>query len=204
MINVIHASGGHEFNALLYPDQSPFHRDYFHSQVTNFNQTLNTYGQQFMAAAKDVYDRINDSSALELARRAIRSAKGLFQTNLILPLRNIDVLQAAQPTMQRWVMANPMIREMYHDQRCSGYADTYVDVEPNAIGEQHYDYRRVMDGIVVEDENDWHVNMYFDEIREGDRELLSSEQFDILDTWKIMELFVKAGEDPTDPFGGKL
>ena len=204
MINVIHASGGHEFNALLYPDQSPFHRDYFHTQVTNFNQALNSYGQQFMATAKDVYERINDSAALELARRAIRSAKGLFQTNLIVPLRDIDTLQAAQPTMQRWMMANPMIREMYHDQRCSGFADTYMDVEPKLVGDQHYDYRRVMDGIVVEDENDWHVNMYFDEIREGDRELLSSEQFDILDTWSIMELFVKAGEDPTDPFGGKL
>lgn len=204
MINVIHASGGHEFNALLYPDQSPFHRDYFHTQVTNFNQALNSYGQQFMATAKDVYERINDSSALELARRAIRSAKGLFQTNLIVPLRDIDTLQAAQPTMQRWMMANPMIRGMYHDQRCSGFADTYMDVEPKLVGDQHYDYRRVMDGIVVENENDWHVNMYFDEIREGDRELLSSEQFDILDTWSIMELFVKAGEDPTDPFGGKL
>lgn len=204
MINVIHGAGGNAFNALLYPEQNPFHADYFHTQVTNFNNVLTDVGQRFMDTAKAVYDRINDSAAAELARRAIRAAKGMFNSNLIVPIFELSDLQMAQPTMQRWVMANPTIRELYHEQRCSGYADSYVDMQPGAIGESHYDYRRVMSNVIQEDAIDWHAKIYFDELHEGDRELTHHEKFDVLDTWRIVEMFVKQSKDPTDPFGGEL
>ena len=204
MINVIHGAGGDVFNALLYPEQSPFHGNYFHTQVTNFNEILTETGQNFMSAARTIYDKINDSAGAELARRAIRAAKGMFNSNLIVPIFNLEDIQLAQPTMQRWVMANPVVRDLYHQQRCSGFADTYVDMEPGTVKETQYDYRRVMNGVIVEDEHDWHAKIFFDELREGDRELTHHEKFDILDTWSIVEMFVKAGKDPTDPYGGSL
>lgn len=204
MINVINATGNHEFNALLYPDQNPFHTDYFMTQVNTFNDKLNEFGQQFISGAKAIYDRIHDSQALELARRAIRSAKGLYHTNLILPLLELEHIQAAQPIMQRWNMANPELRALFHQQRCNGYSDTYYDVQPGTIGETHDDYRKVMSGIVVEDDNDFHIDTFIDDIHEGDRELTSSEQFDILRTWEMIRNFIANGNDPSDPMGGKL
>lgn len=204
MVNVINANSSREFNALLYPDQNPFHADYFQSQVTSFNQALTDYGQKFVASAKQLYDKVNDSAAIALARRAISSAKGIFNTNLITRLSELTQVQNAQPGMIRWVMACPDIRELYQKQLCDGYSGIYADVQPGTIAETHDDYRKVMSGIVVEDEHDWHVNTYFDDIQEGDRELTSFEQFDIIDTWDIARAFIKSGEDPTNPFGGKL
>ena len=52
-------------------------------------------------------------------------------------------------------MAQPDIRSLYHKGHCDGYSDTYVDMEPGLVGEQHYDYRRVMDGVVEETETGW-------------------------------------------------
>ena len=203
MINVIH-DGGDVFNAFLYPEQNAVHSSYFQNQVTGFGNVLNETGQRFMEAARNIYDKINDSAAIEMARRAIRHAQGIFNPNTIIAMDRLEYIQAAQPTMQRWIMASPDVRELYQQQRCHGFADTYLDVEPNTIRENQYDYRRVMSGVVVEDEHDWHADIYFDELRPGDRELTHHEKVDILSTWEVMSMFIKQGNDPTDPYGGKL
>lgn len=204
-VNVIHGVGTNAFDALLYPEQSINHLQYFQNQVTNFSSTLNDVGRQFMASARDVYDRINSSEAMNLARAAVRAAKGVFHANTIIPMYCIEDFQAAQPVMQRWIMACPSVREVYHEQRCSGYDGTYVDLFPGLIREQHYDYRRVMDGVIDEDGDEWVARFFPDDLFEGDRELLHDEKCNILRNWEMADLFMKAGKgDPTSQSGGKL
>ena len=103
-------------------------------------------------------------------------------------------------------MANPVVRQTYHEQKCDGYSDTYIDNQPSAIKETHYDYRRVMDGVVVDKDNDgWSVKFYPDDLHDGDRELVHGEKVDILHSWDIIEMFMKAGDkDPTSQYGAAL
>lgn len=206
MINVITGVGNNAFDTLSYPTQNPANLQFIQTNLQNFSQTLNDVGRNFMESARQVYDQINNSEAAHLARVAIRAARGMFSSNHIAPLMTLDELQAAQPTMQRWIMADVTIRELFQKQRCSGYADTYVDVHPGEIGESHYDWRRVMDGVGVipDDDQPSYFKFYMDELLEGDRTLQACEKNDILDTWDVVKLFVAGGEDPTDPFGGKL
>lgn len=205
MINVIHGAGVGGFDAILYPETHIANRNYFQNQVSNFGNTLNDFGRNFMEAARNVYEQINSSEAMHLARVAIRAAKGVFNPNQILEFRDLVDFHAATPTMQRWVMASPCVRDLYHQQRCDGYADSYNDIQPGIIGEQHYDYRRVMDGVIQETGDDgWMVKFYPDELREGENELDHHQKVAILRTWDIAEMFIKRGEDITNPYGGKL
>lgn len=204
MINVVYG-GDTAFDAILYPQQNPTNDYYIQNQLAQFGSTLSDVGRNFMEASRAVYDKLNSSEAMRLAQAAIRAAKGLFHPNQIVPLETLEQLQNAQPIMQRWVMSCPEIRELYHAQRCNGYDGTYVDVSPAAIGEGDYNYRRVMDQVIVETDDDWYVRIYSDDLLPGDRELTTMEKVDILSTWDIVRLFVNQNkDDPTNPWGGSL
>lgn len=197
------------FNMLIYPDQNPFNQQFLQDQLTNFQSSLTEAGRQFMTGAKDVYDRIHNSQAMQMAKAVVRQVGAFFNPDLIVPLDGILPLQQASTTMQRWVMAEPTIRSLYHKQLVDGYSDTYVDMEPDRIGKDHYDYRRVMTGVVQEEkdgvEYDWVVTMYPDDLIEGDRDLTSLEKNDVLNTWEILKLYAEARkEDPTNPYGGNM
>ncbi len=129
---------------------------------------------------------------------------------MIVPLRTLADLQCAQPIMQRYMMANPMVQQYYFDNRIEGYSDSYVSIDHGKIGEANYDYRRVMNGIVIDVEEPdgsltWVAPQYYEDLREGDRELDMQEQSTILKSWDILELFLHAGkEDPTSIYGAKI
>jgi hypothetical protein len=84
--------------------------------------------------------------------------------------------------------------------------DTYVDVEPGLVGEEHYDYRRVMDGVMQDTEDGgWYAKIYVEDLKEGDRDLSHGEKVDILQTWSRLEYLMALNkEDPTSPEGGYL
>lgn len=211
MINVVYG-GADAFNALAYGvDQHPANTQYFQRQIESISNTLTDVGQSFFANTQQLYNQVNNSEVMRIARAAVRTAKSLFQPNQILSIFDMASMQNAPLVMQRWIMANPTVRELYHKQQIDGYSDSYVDVSPGIIGEQHYDYRRVMTGIVQDvegtegEEDSWKVCYYPDELHEGDKELTHDERVDILSTWSIVEMFVAAGKsDPTSPWDAKM
>lgn len=211
MINIIQG-GNTAFDALVYGvDQHPANSSYFQRQIESISNTLTEVGQNFFANTQQLYNQVNNSDVMRIARAAVQTAKSLFQPNQILSIFDMGNMQNAPVVMQRWIMANPVVRELYHKQQIDGYSDSYEDMAPGIIGEQHYDYRRVMTGIVqdvegVEGEEDsWKVCYYPDEIYEGDKELTHDEKCDILSTWNIAEMFVAAGKsDPTSPWDAKM
>lgn len=206
-VNVIHAPDINTFDYLLFPEQHQNNASYVQQQFEQFSTTLTEAGKRFMENAKAVYQQIVESDAANLARLAIRNAKALFQSNHILPLLDIDALQTAAPLMQRYIMAQPDIRQMRYENRCDGFSDTYVDIEPGKIGESHYDYRRVLNEMVQEvgDGESWKVVSYAEDLNQEDRELTLDEKVCILNTWDVVKMFIQAGDqDPTNPWGGKL
>lgn len=150
--------------------------DFLKNQFSTVGNALTDYGRKFVDASKSAFNHFNGSEALRFARKVVAGVNKSYDTERIVDLTTLKELQAASLQMQRWLMANPNIRKMYHRQQCDGYSSTYVDVEPSYIGESHYDYRRVMQGIGVEEEDgSTRYDNYLEELKEGDRELIFEE-----------------------------
>lgn len=202
--------GARTFSALTYQNQHPENQSYFMHKFNTFNDNLTDAGKSFLAGAAELYDKFNGSEAMRLAKATLRKVKSIWDRDDIRELFGIGELQHAKPIMQRWIMACPEVRSVWQDQRCDGYSDTYQDMHPGKIGADHYDYRRVMDGVLeefVDDEGEdsFMIVSYIDDLVEGDVELALEEKLDILSTWDMLRMHMSSGgEDPTSPYAGKL
>jgi hypothetical protein len=176
--------------------------NFLEDQAYRLSDSLTNTGKAFMEQGREVFQRYNGSEALRAAKAAIRTVQYCFQTDIIRPLSNIGAMQQAPLSMQRWIMACPDVRELYHQQRCDGYSDTYIDMEPASIGTDHTDYRKVMSGLIqecVEGDVDWKTTIYF-EGDDDDVRLSLSEKVDIVSTWDLIKSMMTPGkEDPTSP-----
>jgi len=209
-VAIIYDGGVDLFSAMSGGQPHPGTIDFLSRQFNNVSNNLSEVSRRFHEKAKTVFDKTYNSDAMRLARAASRRVKSLWGSDEIKALVNIGDLQHARVNQQRWIMANPLARELYHEQRLDGYQDSYVDMQPGVRGEDHYDYRRVMNGIVsfseeTENEANWSATTYFDMLYDEDRELDIDEQANILSTWHYLEMYLKAGkEDPTSKFNSDL
>lgn len=209
-VTVVQGTAPQLLSSMLFPEQSQATVQWLHNQFHRDTSILTDAGRQFSHAAEEWYRRYNDPRIDRTARRIMRAVKGLGTANQIAPLETVSEIQAAKPLMQRYIMALPEIRKRYHRQLCDGYSESYVDGQPGVVGDQHYDYRRVMDGVVQdapagkEDEYEWFARYYADELYEGDRELDAQEKFIVLSVWDLAKEALKNGIDPTDIFNRKL
>jgi hypothetical protein len=197
-----------DFDALMYPPAHPGTVQFLSNQVTNMVQNWGSgfteSAGRFVETAQRMYDSVYSENALRLARAAVRKVKHIFQTDEIRSLWEIGSIQNASVKMQRWIMADPIVRQAYYDQRISGY-ETYLDMEPGCVGKHQSDYRNVMNGMIVEDGEDLKMVQYFDELPEGEHALTHEDRVDIISTWDHIRALIEAGkEDPTSVFGSKM
>jgi hypothetical protein len=196
------------FNAFIYPEKNTGGLQYLKNQFNNFTGVLTGAANDFIQRSREQFELFNSSAAVEFARNIVKSVMHQVDipTDKILSLWDVNQIQGASIPMQRWVMANPVVRELYHSQGCEGYIDTYVDVQPKIKGPDHYDYRRVMDGVMQYDKDDnWFVKIFVEDLLEGDRDLTHGEKVDIIQTWSKLEYLIALGkDDPTSPDGGFL
>ncbi len=195
-----------EFNALVYPQHSSNMINYLSAGIEKLGSVVTDSSRYLLDRAANMFNDMSSGETARRARAAIMSTKPAYLNDVVFPLNNLREIQSANLYMQRWVMAEPTVRRVYHDQRCDGYFNTYLDVHPEDVGEQHYDYRRVMDGVVVaENEPNMISRYYIEDLIDGDRDLTPHEKFDILSTWEIVRnCMLAGGEDPTSPVGGQL
>ncbi len=204
-------SGAAAFNAIAYAPKHQGTLAALQREGERFGHVFAQVGQGFFTPLEEVYDRFNGAEAMRMARATVNKIKGLFKKDIVRSMWDVSEMQQATPMMQRFIMAEPTVRALYHRQGCDGFSPTYVDMYPDAVGVNHYDYRQVKNAIVQElppDENgegDWKVQFFFDDLVEGDRELTLDEKSDILSTWDMVRAIVEQGDDdPTSPFAGKL
>lgn len=197
--------GSDVFDSLAYGRPQAGIYDFLAQRAMNLSYNLTQAGQQFVQTVKNYYTAMTESDAARLARAAGRKVRSLWDMDDIRPLFTMGDFQHAGITMQRWVMAEPSIRQAYHEQRCEGYADSYVDWEPGRVGEQHYDYRRVMNGIATIEDDGWYAKTFIEELLPNDRELNIDEQADILRAWREARYHLAQGkEDPTSRYNAHL
>jgi hypothetical protein len=196
------------FNAFVYPEKHPSGVQFLKNQFSNFTGVLTSTANDFIQASRQQVERFTSNASVDFARNMLKSVMGTttITTDRITQLFDVQQFQGASIPMQRWVMANVHTRDLYHQQRCEGYSDTYVDVQPNIVGEGHYDYRRVMDGVMRFDQDGgWYAKCYVEDLKEGDRDLTHGEKVDIIHTWSKLEYLIALNkDDPTSPEGGYL
>ena len=212
MAQIIHG-GAAMFDAMLYGGSKQNTINFLNRQFENVSQHLSDAGKQFYQGAYDAFQKANNDYASRMLRAAGRAINNMWMTDRIQPLTDVGQLQHAMPTMQRWVMAEPGTRKLYHQQRVEGYSDTYVDMDPGRVGRDHYDYRQATSGLLFVDETPddegnygWHATTWAGGLREGDEGLTFADQVDIQDTWrKIRELRTSGcEEDPTSRFNARI
>ena len=203
-VNVIRNSSPGLFNAMILPEMRESTRSWLEEQSTRSFEGLSEAGRKFAEMGNAAYRRLTDVSISRQARSVVRSLAGMLGGDRIQPIESYTGLQMARPVMQQYIMAEPSYRKLYHEQRCNGYSDSYVDLEPGRVGEAHSVYRRVMDTVLVDTPTGWEVTMYPDELHEWERALQPDEQKVILDAWSLVRRAIGEGVDPGDIFNSPL
>lgn len=200
--------GDDAFNAMLYGEHHVGTVNYLAEQRSKVRNYLSEAGHRFRERAENIIQRFNYSDAMRLTRAVNRAMNNAWNLDAITRLNDIGQLQHAKPNMQRWIMAEPSLRVMYHQQKCDGYSDSYVDSQPNVVGEAHYEYRRATNGVFFGKQDSKEplcAVTYYESLRPNERELLFDEQVDILSTWELArKLILEGKEDPTSVFNSML
>lgn len=181
--------------------------NYFEQVKERVAAKSSSYAAEFIQTSNQIFDSVYSARALELTRAAINKAGALFDPDVIKYLHTLTELQLAKPTMARFIMANEVVRQRFIDGRCEGYGDAYPDHQPGAIGENHYDYRRMMNGMVQVDEEtgEGGYKIYCEDLREGDENITPNQQLDSYNTGKRAEFFMlMAAKDPTSSWNCDL
>lgn len=194
--------------AMFYGDPHPAVSQYFESSRGQGLELLKDEARGFFSRAKESFGFLNTESARRAIRDVRRSAQWIFQGDYIRPLRTVEELQMAAPLMRRYLMVQPTIQAMFRQQRLSGYDGGYTDLLPSLYGEDHPDYQRVMQDVLVVRESpegeSLEATHYMEDWGE-EHELSLDEQDDIQETWAIALKAIFAGkEDPTSLYGATL
>ena len=203
MVQVVHG-GIHDFNAVVFGEKNQATINFLEHRLSNLSQSVTDAGAAFLQRGRELFEKYNGSEAIRMAKAAIRHVQHAFQTDSIRQLKNIGELQQAPMTMMRWIMACPEVRQLYHLQRLDGYSHIYQDTQPNVVGERHYDYRQVMNGVMQpsdEEDAEYMFVNYFEAGESDDAELELKEQVDIISTWDLIKSMLAPGkEDPTSAY----
>lgn len=202
-IRVVDAHSADTFNTFLYPQQNQNNMLYIMNQFSSVQPMLTDVGLQFMQKAKAEADMHYDPNAIQRAMLGLESLSVMERPDVVYYLGNTTDLRLAQPTMQRWLMAEPTIREKFNEQLVTGY-DNYFDAEPGAIGEHHYDYRRVMNGDFRIDGDEYLIREYHEELREDDYELSLRDRNLVKFSWESQAQHILARDDTSDIFCGDV
>ncbi len=171
------------------------------------NSAIGDFGKQLVTQARSLYERFTNSSVVSMMQAALNQTRAIAMPDTIYRFDRMEDFQIAQPMMQTFIMANPVVRQLYHEQRCDGYSDSYVDQHPGKIGENHVHWQMVNNGRVV-DEGDNGISWtnYSGAFNDnGGLHLHSIQAHTILATWRGLEELIAKGEfDPTSPWNGKL
>lgn len=174
-------------------------------RTQNLMQTASASTANWLNKARTFYTTISESDAMQALRNLTAKVDTSWMGNNIHFCNSLEQIQTANPIMQRYIMAEPRLRDMYLNQSVEGYADSYVNYHGDAIGVNHFDYRRVMDGMAIVTDTHLEWNDFYENLPEEEKEFTLFEKVDIIRTWNLVNQALDAHEmDPTSPVGNLL
>lgn len=183
-------------------------KDFINRSWDNFDtSSIGASARKIYEASKNLIFETFENEKVRKLRASIRSARESVDLNLFKELNDIGALQHAPGSMQHLLMANPVVRTLFHRGLVDGYSETYTDMQPNAIGEDHLHYRLATNGIVIKDYKDgmYYSTSYHDEELDLYEELDIVEQSIIANAWQRANVILAEGkDDPTSIFNSSL
>ena len=194
------------FNSMVNGEQSRENISFLERKLGEGLEYLTDAGRRTMQRARDFFEGYDFEGVSRSVRAIKRKVEDRWRGDDIRPLGTMAQLQNAGLTMQRWLMANPNLRGTWQKGRCDGYSDTYVDMEPGAIGANHTDYCKVMNGMMqTNEEGHCYSVTYFDAIVDGREELQLDQKIDIQHGWDWSDYYLAlGGDDPSSQSNGSL
>lgn len=170
-------------------------------------------GALFLQQSQQFYQDYALSSGVKAAESMILSGLSTISTNLsenLIPLETYEQLQSAHCRYQPYLMANPVVRELYISQRIEGYSETYENTEGENTGFNQIAFREVVTGMdnlsyeIVPEEKEEHWVTTTQDSLESDTELSFLEKVNILNAWQLQNKAVFEEKDPTSVDGFKI
>lgn len=194
-------SHGTGFQAVMFGGPN---KQLFNHVQNHYHQYTNALGEsarRWWNEATGVFERTSYEQLERRVRAYRRHYDEIWRTDAIRPLNTIAEVQTAPDLMHRWIMAEPTIRRMYHEGMAEGYHGTYVDNYEGLVGVDHYEYRRVMHGVVIpnSDNEGWSASQYIEHVWDADDYLEIDDQTSILTTWDTIKSHLETRENDDDP-----
>lgn len=175
---------------VLYGDKSDIVSSYLASQMQTMGPSSNPIMNRMYDAMSASYNYVTNSLVKTGIMQQLRHKGVSVVDNYFEELVTEAQFRTANPTMQRYVMAHPELRQLYLEQNLDGYSDSYQNVFGNEVGPTDYNYRRVMTGALVDTETESVLTIYDDDLYPGDKELSTDEKFLIRATWSNVDLLL--------------
>ena len=203
-------------NTLLFgaPNQSTL--DYVTNSFSNFMNTISEGSKNFFSSAVSNIDNLINGDVINKAKAILKSSKDILDhIDVVSALSKLSDIQTATPYMQRWIMTEETVFDLFMKQRCVGFSvddkTGYIDNDPGIFGEFKFDSMMINHGMVREKtiNNVLHtfVTEYDleEEIKQrNDTALSFTEKASIHDMHTWINYYIGQGKDPTDPNGGNL
>lgn len=195
------------FNTVAYGPRSEEVSNFFLSKVDTLQSIIpDTYANLYQDIRTNA-TYVNSDYLRAMGENLLAHVGSMWKGDNIRPLNTVAELQAAPLSMQEYIMAEPTVRKLFHEQGCDGYSETYVDVEPGCIGQDHSTYRKVHHGITIVHEDDTETTSVYhsDMVDDGYDDLTISNKVDIMTTMAAVKAAVLAGkQDPTSSWATYL
>lgn len=174
---------------MLYGNKSELIGSYIANQMAAIQPGFNDFSRRVYQSLQNSYNFVTDKLTQYGIMNQIAQQGIMVTDNYYQELLTFQALQHANPVMQRWVMAHPVVRQMHLDQDIDGYSETYKNVFGKGVGEEDYNYRRVMDGVLTDDKDGETstVKFYLEDLMPGDKELDHYEKARVLHTWDAID-----------------
>lgn len=167
----------------LYGDKSNVLNNYLLQQMQTVQPAFNEFSQRVYNAIQNSYNFITDKLTQYGILNELQNKGLMALDNHFAILNSFEALQNANLTMQRWVMCHPDIRQLWLDQNVDGYSESYTPIYgKEGVKYNDSDYRRLMDGVVVDTPDSFKYSIFLDTMFNADRELTHYEKVQILHT----------------------
>lgn len=177
-------------STFLYGDNSNMVTNYLHNQIANMPKAFNEYGERMWNTLRRSYDYVTDRTNRMRIQSELSNNNLQVTGNHFTTYYDLQQLKQANPVMQRWIMAHPVVKGYYDNQDLDGYSDTYTNFSGKGAGHEDYNYRRVMDGVVQFNEDHMRIDHYYEDLLPGDEELEWDQRLHILQTWDTMDFIL--------------
>lgn len=191
------------FNTVMFGAPHPGTVDFLRNQMTQINHAAASgmlgAAQSFFSGAQERFNAFASDAAIIRAKNILQQHSSNMEQFAY--LRDLHTIQQAVPNMQYWIMVNPELRTLYHNNQIDGYSETYVDDAPGLVGSEHMAYRNLMSGVVTSHQPDHQLTYYHQSVPM--EEIGFFEKLSVLNTWgAIKRIMDESDVDVTDPYGG--